>query len=191
MFQRIFWIECGPAGRLAILSRPASEQLAEEVLAWSDAGLTIVASLLEPREQRELGLSAEADLCRSRGIDFASFPIPDRGVPASLEDVVALVRRLANAVEAGGTVGVHCRAGIGRSGMVAASVLMALGHSEDQALDAVAAGRGLRVPETPEQRGWVGSAAQHLACATRAVHHQRARLPRVSTWRKGPCADVA
>ena len=163
MFQRIFWIACRGPGRLAILSRPAAEQLSEEIAAWRAAGVTTVASLLEQQEQFELVLSAEAELCRAQGIDFASFPIADRGVPASIEDAVALVRRLAHAVEIGGTVGVHCRAGIGRSGMIAAAVLMALGHSEDQALDAVAAGRGLRVPETPEQRGWVSLAAQHLA----------------------------
>jgi hypothetical protein len=47
--------------------------------------------------------------------------------------------------------------------VIAASVLMALGRSEDEALEAVAAGRGLRVPETPEQRAWVSSAARELA----------------------------
>jgi protein-tyrosine phosphatase len=163
MFQRIFWIECGGPGRLAILSRPAQEWLREEVAAWRDADVTIVASLLESQEQRELGLGAEADLCRAHGIDFASFPIQDRGIPASPADAVALARRLANAIANGGTVGVHCRAGIGRSGMIAACVLMALGHSEDHAFEAIAAGRGLRVPDTPEQRDWVGSVAQDLA----------------------------
>ncbi|HXP72759.1 MAG TPA: protein-tyrosine phosphatase family protein [Stellaceae bacterium] len=126
--------------------------------------MTMVASLLEPQEQLELGLRDEAEHCRATGIDFASFPIPDRGVPASLVDAVALVRRLAHAIEIGSIVGLHCHAGIGRSGMIAAAVLIALGHTEDRALELVAAGRGLRIPETPEQGSWVGLAAQHLAC---------------------------
>jgi len=163
MPQRIFWIECPGPGRLAILSRPVAEQISEEITAWRAAGVTMVASLLEPQEERALGLRNEADLCRAEGIEFMPFPVPDGGVPASLADGMALARRLARVIEAVGTAGVHCRAGIGRSGMIAASVLMALGRSENQALDAVAANRGLRVPETPEQRAWVSSAARELA----------------------------
>jgi protein-tyrosine phosphatase len=163
MIPRIFWIACGGTRRLAIVSRPAAERLSQEIAAWRAAGVTMVASLLEPGEQRALGLRDEAALCRAHGIEFASCPIADGGVPASLGDAVALARRLARATETGGTVGVHCRACIGRSGMMAAAVLMALGCSEEQALEAVATGRGLRVPETPEQRAWVSSAAQELA----------------------------
>ena len=163
MFPLIFWIECGGPGRLAILSRPAAERLSEEIAAWRAAGVTIVASLLEPEEQRALGLRDEAELCRAQGIEFTSFPIPDGGVPASLADGVALTRRLAQVIAAGGTVGVHCRASIGRSGMIAAAVLIAQSRSEDEALEAVGVGRGLRVPETPEQRAWVSSAVRELA----------------------------
>jgi protein-tyrosine phosphatase len=163
MLRKIFWIERAGAGRLAILLRPAPEQLSDDIAAWRAAGVTAVASLLEPPEQRALGLHEEAALCRAHDIEFRSFPIADGGVPASLAEGVALARRLARVVEAGGTVGVHCRGSIGRSGMIAAAVLIALGRSEEQALEAVAAGRGLRVPETPEQRAWVSSAARELA----------------------------
>jgi protein-tyrosine phosphatase len=163
MLQKIFWIDCAGPGRLAILSRPVAERLAEEIASWRVASVTAVASLLEPPEQRALGLRDQADLCRASGIEFRSFPIPDGGVPASLVEAVALARRLAQVIEAGGTAGVHCRASIGRSGMIAASVLMVLGRSEEQALETVTAGRGLRVPETPEQRAWVSAAARELA----------------------------
>jgi protein-tyrosine phosphatase len=162
MFQPIFWIECGSAGRLAILARPEA-RLAEEIAAWRSAGVTVVATLLEPQEQRELGLREEPDLCRAHGIEFISFPIADRGVPASLAETVGLVRRLACAIEAGGTVGVHCRASIGRSGLIAACVLIALGHSEAKALEAVAMGRGLGVPETSVQRAFVSLVAREAA----------------------------
>ena len=167
MFQRIFWIECTAEGRLAILSRPAAEQLAEEIAAWREADVTVVASLLEAEEARELGLRDESELCRAHGIEFTSLPIADRGAPASFAEAILLARRLAHAIEAGGTVGVHCRAGIGRSGMIAASVLIALGHPEEQALAAVAAGRGLNVPETPEQKAFVSLIARELGSADR------------------------
>ena len=160
--QRIFWIESGAAGRLAIVARPDAAQLAKEIAAWRAAGITAVASLLVSDEACELGLLDEPRLCRDHGIDFISFPIADRGIPDSLDPGLALARRLAHAIEAGGTAAVHCRACIGRSGMLAAVILISLGHREESALCAIAAGRGLRVPETPEQRGWVTAAATAL-----------------------------
>ncbi len=163
MSEGIFWIKCPGVGRLAIVSRPAEGRLSEEVVAWREAGVSLLVSLLEPQEQRWLGLTEEAALCRAQGIGFTSFPIPDGGVPESLVEAIALARNLAGVIEAGGTVGVHCRASIGRSGMIAASVLMALGHTEGQALEAVAAGRGLRVPETPEQITFLGRVAREAA----------------------------
>jgi protein-tyrosine phosphatase len=70
-------------------------------------------------------VSAEA-LCRQHGIEFISFPIPDRGVPASLRDATDLVRTVVNGIGDGKAVAVHCRAGIGRSSLIAASVLVYL-----------------------------------------------------------------
>jgi hypothetical protein len=46
----------------------------------------LVVSLLERSEIRELELQAEPSLCADAGIQFLSFPIPDRGTlnpPAS------------------------------------------------------------------------------------------------------------
>jgi hypothetical protein len=58
----LHWIEI--PGRLAIM-----------------AGVDLVISLLEREEVSDLGLQREAELCRASGIEFVSFPIPDRGVP--------------------------------------------------------------------------------------------------------------
>lgn len=61
---------------------------------------------------------------------------------------------IAGALEEGKNVAVHCRQGIGRSGLIAAGVLMTSGLSPQQAMDAVSSSRGLAIPETPEQRSW-------------------------------------
>jgi protein-tyrosine phosphatase len=162
MYSRIFWLSSGVAARLAVLSRPESEWLADEAVAWREAGISTVVSLLEAHEQAELGLLQEAQHCRARGIEFVSFPIADRSVPASRQDVAALAHRLARAIETGSIVGVHCRAGIGRSAIMAASILMALGHSADTALEMIAKARGVSVPDTSEQREWIRSMGASL-----------------------------
>ena len=162
MPSRIFWLRSEAAGRLAILSRPSGEWLSDEVIAWRDAGTSIVVSLLEGHEQAELGLVREADECRAHAIQFVSCPIADRGIPASRQEVVILAHRLARAIEAGSIVGVHCRAGIGRSAMMAASILMALGRSADAALQLITEARGVSVPDTSEQREWIRSVGTSL-----------------------------
>jgi Protein-tyrosine phosphatase len=82
-------------------------------------------------------------------ISFISFPIPDRGVPPSFGDAASLMTRIAAQLDAGKNVAVHCRQGIGRSGMIAAGVLVTSGASPEEAMQTVSSARGAEVPETP------------------------------------------
>lgn len=58
-------------------------------------------------------------------------------------------------VENGRNVAVHCRAGIGRSGMVTAATLIALGYETSNAVEIVSASRGVSIPDTVEQGGFI------------------------------------
>jgi protein-tyrosine phosphatase len=71
---------------------------------------------LEAQEIAELGLGDEPRLCSVHGIDFISFPIPDRGVSTSHGALNQLVLPLVPKVKSGHMIAVHCRAGIGRCG---------------------------------------------------------------------------
>ena len=159
MTADIYWIESVPHGRLAILGRPRSgDWLSDEIGDWKAAGLTDVVSLLEAHETRDLDLVSEATIAERMGLTFENFPIPDRGVPASLEAAQALWTRLAAKIAEGRSVGVHCRAGIGRSGLMAAGVLVSLGMEETIAWQRTSLARGRPVPDTEEQRLWLGNA---------------------------------
>ncbi len=74
----------------------------------------------------------------------------------------ALVRDLAGRLVAGDTLLVHCAAGIGRTGTIAACVLIALGHDTATALDWVGAARPGAGPEVGAQRDLVESIAARL-----------------------------
>lgn len=128
--------------------------MTDEVAAWKAAGITTIVSLLTPKEQTELELISEAELCRRAGIQWTELPIVDRGVPDSRDQFDELVRRIAHDLSRGGSILVHCRQGIGRSALVAGGVLTALGARPQEALDQVAAARQLPVPETEEQLRW-------------------------------------
>lgn len=71
--------------------------------------------------------------------------------------------RIAAQLEAGKNVAVHCRQSVGRSGMIAAGVLVTSGASPEEALRAVGSARGADVPETLEQRRWMQQLPSRLA----------------------------
>jgi Cyclin-dependent kinase inhibitor 3 (CDKN3) len=159
----IYWIEGLPGVRLAILGRPrAGDWLADEIADWKAAGVTDVVSLLQSHESHELGLTREAEIAERRGLSFVEFPIPDRGVPESVEAAHALWARLETKIRSGRAVGIHCRASIGRAGLVAVGVLMRLGFGEGDAWQRASAARGRPLPDTDEQRLWVATAFRRL-----------------------------
>ena len=152
----IYWIDCPGPGRLATMARPrAGDWLEDEIARWRDDGLSLVVSLLEDHEIAELGLQEEPTLCQSSGIEFARLPIVDRGVPDSLMQASELADDIARRVSAGQSIAIHCRAGIGRSSLLAALVLRKLGRDTATAFADISNARGLDVPDTSDQRQWV------------------------------------
>ena len=137
------------------MPRPrAGDWLEDEVAGWRAEPIDVVASLLERAEINELGLQREPTLCREQGMEFISFPIADRGVPTSQRDADAVAVHLAAEIRAGKSVAIHCRAGIGRSSLMATCTLVRLGLEPEAALAAIGRARGLEVPDTAEQRAW-------------------------------------
>jgi len=110
---------------------------------------------LTTAENEELGLVEESRCCQSRGIEFLSFPIEDRSVPNSSAKFTELVDSVTGFLHEGKTVAVHCRAGIGRSLMIAASALIHIRLSKESAFRSIEESRSCSVPDTREQRRWV------------------------------------
>lgn len=169
MWTDLYWIETPRPGRVAIMPRPrGGDWLADELAAWRRAGVRTVVSLLTDDEGDELDLREEAEACREAGLNFVPFPVTDRGVPTSPAGWLALVQKLEAELAAGNDVAIHCRAGVGRSAILAASLLVATGVDPDDAFRRIAAARGRPVPDTDVQREWVTTFARnHLTVATR------------------------
>ena len=152
----LFWIPGPWRGRLSIVGRPrGGDWLDDEARAWRRAGIDVVVSLLEDDEAAQLGLTDERQAAEGQAVRFVSFPIPDRGVPASTEAAIEVIGGIAAEIRAGKNVAVHCRQGVGRSGLIAAGVLVNSGLRAAQAMETVSSARGISVPETPEQRRWI------------------------------------
>ncbi|TXH69619.1 MAG: hypothetical protein E6Q83_09380 [Thiothrix sp.] len=50
---------------------------------------------------------------------------------------------------------IHCRAGIGRTSLIAGAVLILLGLKPEAALKHLSQARGVQVPDTEEQAQWL------------------------------------
>ncbi len=135
MQAKVYWVAGPWRGRLGILPRPrGGDWLKDETAAWRAAGVDMVVSLLEAEEEGEMILEGEAAAASASGIEFRTLPIPDRGVPASLESVAGLADDIVEALDVGKNVAVHCRQGIGRSGLIVGGVLVAAGSDVPTAL---------------------------------------------------------
>jgi protein-tyrosine phosphatase len=78
-----------------------------------------------------LDLVHEQTAAGNAGPRFDRYPIEDLGVPDHHE-VRPLIDDLADRLRQGRYVSIHCRAGIGRSSLVAAAVLIRLGVAPEQ-----------------------------------------------------------
>jgi len=151
-----FTIDSIGKGFLAVMAHPAREGDAVTIIRDLAAqGVRQVVSLLDADEARELGLENEAELVHEQSMDFVSFPIPDMGLPRSVDDFAGLSKKLFLQVEVGINTLIHCRAGIGRSGLLASAVLLHGGRNVQQAFVRVSDMRGCQVPETAQQGDWL------------------------------------
>jgi protein-tyrosine phosphatase len=149
----IYWVNQVRPWKIAIAPRPrGGEDLNDEMRAWRAAGVDFVVSLLETAEAHELDLANEQAKCEANSIRFNRFSIPDRGIPVHRESFGSLIAGLARDVKLGNSVLIHCRAGIGRTGLVACCLLQSLGINADQAFKLLTEARGAPVPDTAEQR---------------------------------------
>jgi protein-tyrosine phosphatase len=138
------------------MARPqGGDRLADEVRAWRSAGIALVVSALEPLEETYLELERESSLCEEHGIGFERFSMLDRTTPHLGGATCAAIERLGAMIQDGARVAIHCRMGIGRSGLLCASTLITLGLDPGEALMRVTAARGVQVPDTRTQAEWV------------------------------------
>jgi protein-tyrosine phosphatase len=152
----IHWIQAPSGGRIAVIPRPrGGEWIDREIRCIIADGANVLVSCLELDEITELELSDELGTCSRNGIEFINLPIPDRSIPRNGAAFAALTSRLFLATTAGKSVAIHCRQGIGRSSLIAASILLRHGLTVSAAFEAISITRKCKVPETLEQIRYV------------------------------------
>jgi hypothetical protein len=156
VYSNIYWLNISLPGRLGIAARPrGNDWLEDEIRIWGNSGVEIIISALTPVEEMELGLGYERQVCHNNGIEYISLPIPDRQTPSSNSLFLNKLDRLAQHLRDGKWLVIHCRMGVGRASLLAATILTLCGIAVDDAFAAIEQARGCSVPDTPAQREWV------------------------------------
>ncbi len=156
MIPDIYKVELIGSGSLSVMAKPISgEWIEDEFSGIARLGINRIVSLLESHEYRDLGLENEDELTEKNGMEFVSYPIKDRGLPKSISEYLSFTKRLYHEAAGGLNTVVHCRAGIGRTGLIAAGVLLHCGFEPTEAFQLISKKRGVEVPDTREQIDWV------------------------------------
>lgn len=152
----IYKIEDIGLGFLAVMAKPAAgEWIEDEFLGIAKQGIHQIVSLLELQEAYVVGLQDEKQLAEKNRMEFISFPIQDRGLPKSVSEFSRFTKNLYHQVSDGKNTIVHCWAGIGRTGLVAAGILLHHGYNPSAAFELISLKRRVQVPDTDEQRNWL------------------------------------
>lgn len=141
-------------GQLWIMACPEAAMLSDRLQGLKGRGVDTVVSLLDAADIEALGVAREPQLCTDHGIAFISHPIADFGLPDPAT-FAPFLNQIAALLHAGHSVVVHCRAGIGRSGMTTAGALIALGRDSAEASTMVANARGVPIPDTVAQATFI------------------------------------
>ena len=125
------------------------------VRAWAP---DIIISLLEDHEFSLLGIPEFRNSVESARLPWVFLPIVDGGIPdRTFTDKWSIVGpRTRNILRRGGRVLIHCRAGLGRTGLLAATILVELGEPCETAIRHVRNAR-LHTIETEQQKRFVES----------------------------------
>ena len=156
MHVPLYTVQGLSAGKVSVMARPrGGDWLVDEIKDLQVSGVDVLVSLLTEAEVREFDLAEEATLCQHQGIAFLSLPILDRAVPAFAPSTFQFLDRLDAELDGGKHIAFHCRQGLGRAVLLAASLLVLSGMSPDQACADLSKVRGCAVPETEEQHAWI------------------------------------
>ncbi len=143
-------------GSITMMPKPiGGVQLAPYIEFLKSKNIDVLISLLQFDEVNTYSLTNEGFECEAIGIEFVNFQIKDHDVPQFFVPFNQLVEKLSKDLKLGKNIAIHCYAGIGRTGMLASSLLIKQGMQVDQALICLSKARGLRVPETLPQISWL------------------------------------
>ena len=148
----------GCSGRLIFTPCPGSKDtsLASALDTLKAAGAEALITLM-PVSELEQNQAAELPaLCAARSLEWFHLPVADEQVPlADFDAAWAQAReRIAGLIGEGRSIAIHCKGGSGRTGLIAARILIDRGLSRGEAVALVQALRPKAI-QHPAHAAWI------------------------------------
>lgn len=111
----------------------------------------VLCSLLTKKEIVKYNLDLEKKICELNKIAFTHLEITDESIPGYVEfkNLILILLKKSKTNE---HIIIHCKHGIGRSGMVAVAMLLHHGYNLKDACQLATKARGYDVPQSKSQR---------------------------------------
>lgn len=123
----------------------------------------LLVSLIEEHEFQSLRIPTLLTRAQDYAMNVLWFPIRDQSVPASMDEFDGIVSKINDELGNGRTVIIHCMAGLGRAGLVAASCLLALLRiAPQEAISTIRNSRSQAI-QTAEQEAYVYAYYEYLS----------------------------
>ncbi|WP_281223404.1 phosphatase [Photobacterium sanguinicancri] len=124
-----FWaLPLADSGKLLLTPCPGTKEadLASSIADLKAEGATVVLTALEMNDLPNDGVQALADACKDAGLAWFHLPIEDDCAPADAFDVnwTAANQAAQRALDNGEAVVAHCKGGSGRTGLIAARIML-------------------------------------------------------------------
>ncbi|HUE93451.1 tyrosine-protein phosphatase [Pseudomonas sp.] len=120
------------------------------------AGADAVLTLMPSSELAQNVASELPELCGAQGLSWLHLPVADEQVPQADFDAAwpVAMAQIAELLTADKAIAIHCKGGSGRTGLIAARILIELGIARGEAISLVQALRPKAI-QHPAHAGWL------------------------------------
>lgn len=148
--------QCPGRSSLDLTGKRWNNDLDTDIQAIKDAGFSMVVSLLSAQELLHHGASEIKKKLHEVGIIWHQFPIADFGIPNAATKAAweLSLPRILDELRLGKKVLIHCAGGMGRTGMMSANILVAMGLDPSSSIEIVRKVRPGAI-ETKDQENFV------------------------------------
>lgn len=145
---RVNWVETGrtgTSGMLGMTLAPGRKDVGRTARYERNLGfdlhtlrdkhkVDVLVNLIEEKEFKYLKITDYFRLADVHNLATLWFPIPDGGTPNNIRKFRQLVDEIVGLLRYGSNVVIHCKAGLGRTGLLVACVLTRLGYKVGDAV---------------------------------------------------------